>query len=236
MPVKWYVPLTPEKNDQKLDRNGRAMDRRRVLSDKQLKSLERDLLHGDLTFKELGKKYGVSGQRVQQLNEQRFRADTRARWRRRLEDKLRLRKETLNLDFYNPGIKAFIRASRAYGLKIRPWVSSHRDTAKWFLLVNKNLCALHWQAKPWHQYPVKSGEVHGYYSIHVSPGYEKSLRAGARFRVFILGEGPWRFVIVPRSRIKTSSVNIPISKRSGHNNRKPVVKYERFENRFDLLK
>ena len=54
--------------------------------------------------------------------------------------------------------------------------------------------------------------------------------------MLIFGE-KLRFVIVPAGAIKTEGINIPVPRRTGYyNNRKPVVDYLQFENRFDLLK
>ena len=53
--------------------------RRAKLSAAALARLEHDVRNTYLTFRALGKKYGVSGQRVQQIS-QRWKIDTKKRW------------------------------------------------------------------------------------------------------------------------------------------------------------
>jgi hypothetical protein len=58
--------------------------RRAKLSAAALARLEHDVRNTYLTFRALGKKYGVSGQRVQQIS-QRWKIDAHARWVNRRE-------------------------------------------------------------------------------------------------------------------------------------------------------
>ena len=60
------------------------------LSATALARLEHDVRNTYLTFRALGKKYGVSGQRVQQIS-QRWKIDAHARWVNRREARHRER-------------------------------------------------------------------------------------------------------------------------------------------------
>ena len=210
--------------------------RRAKLSAAALARLEHDVRKTYLTFRALGKKYGVSGQRVQQIS-QRWKIDAHARWVNRSEARHREREHQFEIGHYPVPTQGFARRAARAGLTLQPlvsygpdgYVSSIPTTA---LKVNGHVCLLHLSAGPNCKYHRVSGGTTSYYSFHVS---KKRSFCRADFHVMIFGEKP-RYFIIPQSSIKTVGINIPAQGRSNYNNRKPKIDYLKFENRFDLLK
>jgi hypothetical protein len=210
--------------------------RRAKLSAAALARLEHDVHTTYLTFRALGKKYGVSGQRVQQIS-QRWKIDAHARWVNRTEARHRERENQLEIGHYPAPMQGFVRRAARAGLTVHPlvtygpagYVSAIPTTA---LKVNGNVCRIHLSARPNAKYCRISGGTTSYYTFRVN---KKGSFCRAGFRVMIFGEKP-RYFIIPESSIKTVSINIPVQGRSNYNNRKPRIDYLKFENRFDLLK
>ena len=214
---------------------GRQM-RRAKLSAAALARLEHDVRNTYLTFRALGKKYGVSGQRVQQIS-QRWKIDAHARWVNRREARHREREHQFEIGHYPAPTQEFVRRAARAGLTLQPlvsygsdgYVSSVPTTA---LKVNENVCRVHLSAGPNAKYRRISGETTSYYTFRVS---KKRSFCRADFHVMIVGEKP-RYFIIPESSIKTVGIHIPVQGRRNYNNRKPRIEYLKFENRFDLLK
>jgi hypothetical protein len=210
--------------------------RRAKLSAAALARLEHDVRNTYLTFRALGKKYGVSGQRVQQIS-QRWKIDTKKRWINRREARHRAVEQRFEPHRYPLQTQAFAKRAARAGLTLQPlvsygpegYVSSVPTTA---LKVNGNVCLMHLSAGPNSKNQRLSGGTTSYYTFHVS---KKRSFCRADFHVMMSGEKP-RYFIIPESSIKTVGINIPVQGRSNYNNRKPKIDYLKFENRFDLLK
>ena len=211
--------------------------RRAKLSAAALARLEHDVRNTYLTFRALGKKYGVSGQRVQQIS-QRWKIDTKKRWIDRREARHRAVEQRFEPHCYPAPTQVFAKRAARAGLTVHPlvtygpdgYVSAIPTTA---LKVNGHVCLIHLSAGPGIKYERVSGRSTAYYTFHVG---KVSRFCKPDFHVLIFGE-KLRFVIVPAGAIKTEGINIPVPRRTGYyNNRKPVVDYLQFENRFDLLK
>ena len=209
---------------------------RAKLSAAALARLEHDVRNTYLTFRALGKKYGVSGQRVQQIS-QRWKIDAHARWVNRREARHREREHQFEIGHYPAPTQGFARRAGRAGLTLQPLVSYGPDgyvssVPTRALKVNGNVCLMHLSAGPNSKYQRLSGGTTSYYSFHIG----KRNFCNADFHVLIFSEKP-RYFIVPTSAIKTEGINIPVPRRTGYyNNRRPVVDYLQFENRFDLLK
>ena len=100
--------------------------RRAKLSAAALARLEHDVRNTYLTFRALGKKYGVSGQRVQQIS-QRWKIDAHARWVNRREARHREREHQFEIGHYPAPTQGFVRRAARAGLTLQPLVSYGSD-------------------------------------------------------------------------------------------------------------
>jgi hypothetical protein len=100
--------------------------RRAKLSAAALARLEHDVRNTYLTFRALGKKYGLSGQRVQQIS-QRWKIDAHARWVNRREARHREREHQFEIGHYPAPTQGFVRRAARAGLTLQPLVSYGSD-------------------------------------------------------------------------------------------------------------
>ena len=100
--------------------------RRAKLSAAALARLEHDVRKTYLTFRALGKKYGVSGQRVQQIS-QRWKIDAHARWVNRSEARHREREHQFEIGHYPVPTQGFAKRAARAGLTLQPLVSYGPD-------------------------------------------------------------------------------------------------------------
>jgi hypothetical protein len=212
--------------------------RRAKLSAAALARLEHDVRTTNVSFRELGEKYGLSRQRVAQLAE-RWQVNARKRWEVRRQEKRREIEGRFDPSYYPLPTRQFAKRAARAGLTLSPLVTWHRNrnfrngnVATTALKVNGRVCLFHLSAGPSVKYRRLSGEEAGYYGCHVS----KRTFCKPDFHVLIFGEARRRFVIVPTKAIKTETIYVPMHKRTAYNNRKPVVDYLQYENRFELLK
>jgi hypothetical protein len=207
-----------------------------------LNDIANELRHGYLTFRDLGKKYGVSGQRVQQINENRFKVNARAREASRTKARHLAIENQLKIHHYSGPVQAFARRAIRCGLTVLPLVTyasrdgSISNIATSALNINGKLCSLHVStAKPNCKYVRKFGELTSYYSFHFRQDTRWRRPFNPKFYILIVGHSKRYFIIPQVSLNKNRRVYIPAHARNNYNNRKPKTEYLIFENRFDLL-
>ena len=196
------------------------LGRRKIAAD-QVPQLVADLHNTDCTLEQLGAKYGVTRERIRQL-EKKWGIDGTKRRKQRTQKIVQSR---VQHDRFGDAYNAVWKEAESRGFKVAAWADRYGIVKKSALFINARRCWISHIAAP-----VSTGGKRLYW--HVT-GYNSSVVQGTRiivcdhneersFYIFMLGE------IVPMYIPATPTVRAP-------NVKTPMNDYSQFKNAWHLL-